>query len=247
MTSRYLDLAGAQRLLTPDYQLTRHVLLTLPDPYGLAVIHGLAGLGKTFAVDDTLEQLPVETIALEFPPRITPKQLTSSLLEAACGATPSGTHTQLQRDLADALAGRQLVMKIDEAQRLEQHCIETLRYLFDRPENQLSLVLVGGHRCWELLHRFPALRSRVTGRVQFSALPPEQVRKLIPGLHPIYATADASVIDEIDTYYARGQLRAWTIFTKQAIELMARAGSDTLTTEIASVFLDLQRGLADAA
>lgn len=53
MPTHFLGLAGAATLPTPTYQLATRVIDDLVDHLATGVIHGLAGTGKTFAVEAT--------------------------------------------------------------------------------------------------------------------------------------------------------------------------------------------------
>jgi hypothetical protein len=50
----FLDLAGAATLETDSYLLAQRAVADAVDAGAMAVLHGDAGLGKTFAVEDAL-------------------------------------------------------------------------------------------------------------------------------------------------------------------------------------------------
>jgi hypothetical protein len=50
----FLDLAGAATLETESYLLAQRAVADAVDADAMAVLHGDAGLGKTFAVEDAL-------------------------------------------------------------------------------------------------------------------------------------------------------------------------------------------------
>ena len=54
MARHFLDLAGAATLETESYLLAQRAVADAVDANAMAVLHGDAGLGKTFAVEDAL-------------------------------------------------------------------------------------------------------------------------------------------------------------------------------------------------
>ena len=94
--------------------------------------------------------------------------------------------------------------------------------------SRFSLLLVGGDGCWRVLSLEPMLRSRIYRRVQFAAMPPAMVLQVIPGYHPIYQDAPASLLAWIDDCYAHGCFREWASFTHMPEDpwgLFDRSGS----------------------
>jgi DNA transposition AAA+ family ATPase len=132
----------------------------------MGAIHGEAGTGKTFAVEDALACSPgVDACWLSFPSRPTMRLVAAGLLAALTRTTPAPERNRFQAThlLLDVLAHERWVIVVDEAQRLNRECIEYLRHLHDHPMTHFALLLVGGDGCWEVLSHRCVLRTEHAG------------------------------------------------------------------------------------
>jgi len=214
------------------------------------VIHGPAGVGKTFAVEANLERLRdtgahrVITCSLSFPSKPTMRRVAAELVGALTGTTPpvSRSRFDIINHLVGLLASVPRLIVIDEAQRLNGECIETLRHLHDHPATRFALLYVGGDGCWEVLSREPMLRSRVFRRLPFTPLPPNEVPALMRGYHPIYAQADERLLARIDDTFAHGSLRNWAVFTHTVARLGHDTGREHLDTDLVEAASSLLGG-----
>lgn len=232
MPTHFLDLQGAVTLATQHYQLTARIVDDLVEHAATGVVHGPAGLGKTFAVDAALERLRAQTehavvsCSLAFPSKPTMLQVATDLVTALSGARPARARNRFQliSHLVGLLAAPARLIVVDEAQRLNGECIELLRHLHDHHETRFALLYVGGDGCWEVLSAEPMLRSRIFRRLPFKPVPRAQVPALMRRYHPIYADAAEELLLDIDDVYAHGTLRDWAVFTHTAAALAADAG-----------------------
>ena len=164
----FLGLEGPAILPTSHFLLTRRAdVEDVIDRAAMGVIHGDAGLGKTFAVQAALAAPDDWAIAtMSFPNRAD---------HAPGRRHPAARH---RRDAqprlqplphhgaaAGGIRAHPMAGRGGEAQRLNGVCIEYLRHLHDHPATRLALLLVGGNGCWEVLSREPMLGSRVWRRV----------------------------------------------------------------------------------
>jgi hypothetical protein len=252
VTGHYLDLEGARTINTPCFRLTQLAIGEIAEELAMAAFHGDAGLGKTFAVryatastakiDDTLCWSWVV-----FPEKPTMRQMVADTLRATTGVQHDGDRYTLIDDLGQVLSERRRLLVVDEAQRLNRDCIETLRHLHDDPSTRFALALVGGNNCWSVLSRYPMLRSRIFARVAFSAMTFEQVLQIIPLFHPIYQDVEPRLLAIVDDHCAHGNFRAWASFTKRAAKLCAADRVSTMTEPIVRAALSLQGGDRAAA
>jgi hypothetical protein len=180
---------------------------------------GPAGSGKTFASRVAASTAPIGHVTLQFPSRPSMLHVAQTLTRAITGALPPRNRSRfvLSDELIDALSDQPRLVIVDEAQWLNRDCIEYLRHLHDHPDTRFALLLVGGDGCWEVLSREPMLRSRIFRRVQFGPMTRATVLEVIPRYHPIYATAPADVIAEIDDRYAHGTFRHWASLTHSVL------------------------------
>jgi DNA transposition AAA+ family ATPase len=242
MPGHFLGLQGANTLVTGQFQLSARIIDDLVANAATGVIHGPAGVGKTFAVQANLERLRdtgthrVSTCSLSFPSKPTMLRVAAELVTALTGTPPSSSRNRfyLINHLVGLLAGPPRLVVVDEAQRLNGECIELLRHLHDHTETRFALLYVGGDGCWEVLSREPMLRSRVFRRLPFRPLVKQEVPALMRGYHPIYAQADDELLRDIDDIYAHGSMRDWAVFTHTAAQLCAETHLPGVNPEVIS-------------
>ncbi len=237
MARHFLNLKGAQTVATGAFKLTRRAIADVYQAAAMGVIHGEAGLGKTFAVEQALGGWPdIESCWAAFPSQPTMRQVTTTLLELIT-RVPSAERNRFYATalLIDELARRPRVVVIDEAQRLNRECIECLRHLHDHPATTFALLLVGGDGCWEVLSREPMLRSRIYRRVTFRPLESREVLDVLPRYHRLYQHVDGELLLFIDDNFAHGNFRNWASFTgwnSYTLRPSLNALSDTLRREL---------------
>lgn len=148
---------GARRISTPQLQLARLVITDTAEHLAVGVIHGLSGLGKTFAMKTCTAALAartrpadrIEVATIAFPSRPTMRLLADLLLQTLTGAPPTrqANRFYLTAALVRELARLPRLIVVDEAQRLPAECIELLRYLHDHDDTAFGLLYVGGNGC----------------------------------------------------------------------------------------------------
>jgi DNA transposition AAA+ family ATPase len=238
----FLLLDGAATLETQHYTLTRRAVVDALELAAMAVIHGSAGLGKTYAVDELLDELTVPVLWVSFPSRATPRLVAATLLQQMTGRPSRLDRFSIIQRLVELLADGARLVVVDESQRLTPDCIELLRYLHDHQRTRFALVLVGGNGTWAVLSREPMLASRVFRRVSFAPLPRGDVIAAIPEYHPIYAGVDPGLLGLVDDLFAHGNLRNWAAFTHSALRLLGETGRERLDEQIARNVFALHGG-----
>jgi type II secretory pathway predicted ATPase ExeA len=236
MTVRhFLDLPDASTVETDTLALTARAVSDTARHRALGVIHGPAGLGKTFAVERAVEALAGEwePLWLSFPSRPTMRLIAADLLAAICGAHSHTDRFKITRLLKTELAVSPRLIVVDEAQNLNRECIEFLRHLGEDPKRRGGMLLIGGDGCWEVLSREPMLRSRVFRRVVFAPLTGNEVVSVIGRYHRIYQGVDHALIRFVDDYCGHGNFRNWASFTLTAVDLCADLGRPRLDEQVA--------------
>lgn len=241
MSEHFQELEGARTVPTRNFKLTRRAVRDVARKRAIAAIYGEAGLGKTFSTKEAVDEVE-DVVWHVFPIGTNPKALVLSLLELLTGVPHSGTLSRLEPILLKALRDRSPLIAIDEAQRLNHLCIEYLRHLHDDPQSRFALVLVGGNDCWNTLSRYPMVVSRVARRVAFRPLGLDELLEVLPAFHPLYEDNDLEIIRFVDERYARGNFRAWTLFTDTALDLLGSSDGQ-LTEELARNVFALIPGL----
>ncbi|MBN6040079.1 ATP-binding protein [Amycolatopsis sp. 195334CR] len=243
MPRHHLDLPGANTLPTPTFQLVDHDVRDIVEHNALAVVHGDAGLGKTFAVQAALERLRhdlrntterLSIVEVALPHTCTPLRVALSLARRILRTpTPeSRTRYTLHDDILEHLLSTPHLLVIDEAQKLSVYAMDVIRSLYDDSGTKLAILFVGGDGCWQTIRREPMLRSRVFRSRLFRPLPTAEVPDLMRAYHQLYAHADTRLLASIDARHAHGSWRDWAAFTLTALQHAATAGRDTLDEEI---------------
>lgn len=249
MSRHFLNLEGAATVVTDALSLTRRAVTDIVARRALGVVHGAAGLGKTFAVDEAIRGLGPDWVAtwLAFPSRPTMRLIAGELLSALGGAHQERDRFKMTRLLRAELAVRPRLIVVDEAQNLNRECIEFLRHLGEDHERRCAILLVGGDGCWEVLSREPMLRSRVFRRIVFTPLPADQVPSVMRRYHPLYRDAEDALLAFVDAYCGHGNFRNWASFTLTAYELCRQHERDRLDEQVARNAFALLGGGVGAA
>ncbi|MCD2191688.1 ATP-binding protein [Actinomycetospora soli] len=235
MARHFLDVDGARTLPTPGLVAVDQAVEHLLDTAAMGVVHGPAGLGKSYAVEQALARHPATAVSwVEFPSRPT-MRLVAAAMFTDLTRLDAGRRSRfaLTDELIEALSRGPRVIVVDEAQRLNKDCIEFLRYLHDDRRTRFALLLVGGDDAWTVLSREPMLRSRIYRRVALDPLSGREVCDLLGALHPIYDNVDRELLLLVDDNVGHGNLRHWAAFTRSAVALCASTGRDRLDEEIA--------------
>ena len=232
MIRHYLNLDAAV-LATRHLLLTRQTVADVIDAEAMGAVVGPAGLGKTFAIEHTLQSHAEPVIRLTFEARPTMRLVADRLHHALTGTAGMGTRFAITERLISRLAENRRLIVIGEAQNLNRDCFEYLRHLHDDPTTRFGLLFDGGDGCWEVLAREPMLHSRIYRKVAFARLNSADIAAMIPDYHQIYAGVDTELIHHIDGRAANGRLRSWAAFTHTAAAICRRLDQPTVTAEIA--------------
>lgn len=249
MTGHFLDLEGAAVVATEQLLDAREMIVESLRARAMAAIHGDAGTGKSFAVDQTLIDLPEEDcVWIDFRARPTLRDVRQALhRHLGLGRHLVGGMFEQDMALKRALADRPRLVVIDEAQWLNRECFEYLRHLHDDAETCFSLLFVGGNGCYEVLRREPMLDSRLYAHMRFRPMTTDQVLSVIPVYHRLYDGVDDDLLAFIDSRCAHGNFRNWAKFTHHAVRICGESGRSQVDREVAAnVFRFLAGGTAHA-
>ncbi|HVE47868.1 MAG TPA: ATP-binding protein [Acidimicrobiales bacterium] len=251
MGRHFLDLeAGVVR--SQDYALCQRAVADVVAAGAMGIVHGQAGAGKTFAVEDAVMATGRQAVFLGFATRPTTRGMAEELCARLFDFDPGrADQKNLTRLLRSRLDVDPMLVVVDEAQRLNRECFEFLRYLHDPSERGLGgvarrspMLLVGGDQAWGVLASDPMLRSRIYRRVHVRRLRPEQVLAWMPGFHPLYREASAELLSFVDHHCGHGLFRNWAAFTRTVLEVV---GGEGLTKEAAANAFTLLGGANDAS
>jgi hypothetical protein len=226
----HLSVPGAATVPVPVLEDLVRGLEQTVNEQAIMCLYGDAGCGKTFALDTVFASgaLPARRarlVRLLPRPAPTPAALRSHLADALILADvrpedPGVFDTTLRK----ALAGRDHLLVVDEAQRLDAACFEYLRYLFDDVDTRLAIVLAAGERGLAVLRRQKMLASRTAVWLKVPALTPGEVRWVIPRFHPLWETSAPDAVDLLDTRLCHGNFRRWAQATHHTLRLLHASG-----------------------
>jgi DNA transposition AAA+ family ATPase len=238
----HADPPGVGIIETEGLLISEHALRYVIGHRQLGALTGVAGTGKTFALEVLLrDRSDVHVVWIEVQVKPTMLSIARALALALLGEVPRGSRHELSYHLQDALVDQAgetpLVVVFDEAQRLNNECAEYLRYLHDPHDTRFAMVLAGGNGCWETIRREPMLHSRVHEPVFFKALGDRALLQMLPNYHAMYEQADPGLLLWIDQQRCQGILRHWSAFTASAAQLLQQRKEHTLTRAVADVVL----------
>lgn len=236
MSGHFLNLEGAAVVATDQLLDASEMIRDAADARAMAAIHGAAGTGKSFAVEQALADMPEsDWVWIDFRCRPTLRDVRLALTRhLELGRFLVGGMFEQDMALKRALADRPRLVVIDEAQWLNRECFEYLRHLHDDPETQFSLLFVGGAGCYEVLRREPMLDSRLYAHVRFDQMTSDQVLSVIPVYHPLYQGVADDLVTFVDSRCAHGNFRNWAKFTHHALRICRRTGRERVDHEVAT-------------
>ncbi len=201
MYNKHFGLNKAPFRITPD---TRHffgggqraevldtLIYALAEGEGIVKVTGEIGTGKTMLCRMLQKQLPanVEVVYLANPSLGRDEIIAAIAIELQLSASPETPHLHLQQQLQNYLLqahrqGRQVVVFIEEAQRMPLDTLEEIRLLSNLETGQsklLQLVLFGQPELDQLLDNYNIrqLKDRITHSFKLDPLDAAEVRDYI--------------------------------------------------------------------
>lgn len=238
---------GGSTIATAGFLETEAAIKRARRKGSIAAIVGREGLGKTFAVKSIVQTLEdVDVYWVEFDSQPTRKEIARTLYIGIYGEEPTGTRAQIMDMVRAGLSSltnqRDIILVVDEVQRLDKHGLESLRHAHDHVGSGFGLIFVGGDDAWTVIRSAPMVRSRITRPVHFLPMDKVTVAKSMPKYHQIYRDCHPEVLLEINSSFARGSFRDWASFTSTATDIMEEKSIDVLDADLASNIILLLSG-----
>ena len=165
---------------------------------GVITLDGRPGLGKSAAANLVGYAIDLQKEMVAMPNRPRGKETTAHLYEALTGQRPrmrSITEYELLGDITDLLQGQQVLLAIDEAQHLNSNAFRQLRYLHDRPDSKLVLILIGVGLERHLISACPELDNRVRQRVRFKRYARSDMVRFMQRYHPLFKNTSSDAFN----------------------------------------------------
>ncbi|MGN9846540.1 AAA family ATPase [Nonomuraea sp. H19] len=229
----YLALPGARVVATDALQHTKSYIQQVIEKNAMMCVHGNAGTGKTFCVNEALRCLACDrSYRIELRDGPTPTFIREALFSAlGVAGKPPQRPAPFDRLLKEVLAEEPRVLVCDEAQRQPKKCFEYWRSLWDDPKTKIAVIFVGGEGCFEVLKNEPMLSSRIFIWQEFCKMEPEQVLNVITDFHPIWSDVDDELILLADNLSGHGNFRNWAKITSHADWLLKHDPEDKVINE----------------
>ena len=160
MPDHYLNVEGARTLNTLWFARVQEAFADAVDQRAIALIHGVAGVGKTYAVKYAIEKCTLPVYRFVFPPDIKMRQISDVLLRRITGVRHREERFLLADTLREILSEGCAVIVIDEMQLLN---LESIR---------VSAVAVGQRRPRHPVLAHPRRRQRLLEPGKASPPPP---------------------------------------------------------------------------
>ena len=212
---------GGRLIRTTSFQLVQELGRVVFDIHGMLVVEGTSGAGKTTAVEHLLATLPAECVTVHLGNLAEGYELARDLAEllGARNLAPGGR--AVRRALKALLKDRNVVIFVDDADRLDTDGLRCLRFLWDQPGRTWCLILAGSDfdKAFTLV---PELANRQGRYAPFDPLTGATLVKALQTLHPLFAKTDEAVLKAMDAASCHGVLVRWTIL----LAALLRDGAD---------------------
>jgi hypothetical protein len=198
---------GASIVETLSYTLVQQLGHEVLDIAGILLVWGPPGHGKTCATAELARAVAVPVVWIHLAAAAKGNEVLRALL-AGLGEEISGPTAVLLERARTSLAGRRLLVCVDEANLLNREALHQLRYLFDQPNTTFALVLTGSDftRAWGAA---PELESRISRQVEFGPLAGTRLTRALASFHPVLAATEPTLLRQIDRECAGGSWRTW--------------------------------------
>jgi hypothetical protein len=207
----------------------------------LMAVIGPPGTGKSHAAGRAAEACesdpaqPAEVVWVQLPKSTSEKDLLVYAYPQIVGVPAPAGRGVLIRDLAEdirlALAERHRVLIVDEAQFAKPQALNWLRSLHDDFRTDFAQVLI---TTWEGRRRLAReIRSRGSKKVEFELLADSQILEFLHGYDPLFTTADPDLLKRRHKTHARGEIRWWAYFLREAQQYVDPGA--TLTDELVEI------------
>lgn len=225
--NHYHGLRDARVMKTEASLRARRCIASAIQHRGILLMSGPTGSDKTFAAAQALAGFDMACVYTLFDGQANPNEMARVILRTATGGTHSGRREEL-RDQCVRLFRNPWILVIDEVQHLQRTCMFFLRYLHDRPEAPVTIILIGTEQAKDKVAAGDSTLSSRTRNCDFQPIKLDVLLTAIPRYHPIYREITPDDIQRIHDVYAGGDLRRWADFAIAGIDECERHGTKVL-------------------
>lgn len=213
---------------------------------GMMRISAPSGYGKSFSTARAAEACQkvhpeLVIVWVELPGSTKGRGLAAALYKQITGldAPTKASLADLRRWVAEELRKRSYLIICDEAQHVSVEAMHLLRWLYDAPGSNLTVVFAGMPKKDRPFP--PEIQSRCITHIEIEPITDTDVVRLLREMHPLFDDMDARLIKAMNKRNALGEWRWWSKFLARAV-LYHQLGTP-ITEEAAATWA---RGLGDA-
>jgi type II secretory pathway predicted ATPase ExeA len=241
-TARKGPVEGTTFAPTPAYQETLIKASEMATRYGILLVTGPPGVGKTETCKQVMADIAgrdgIPGLWVQLGTKPNPKEVVCQLM-VALGMRPKRTEPTwvLMLELVELLAVTPRTVWIDDAHNLRADAFTTIRTLHDRPDAKWTLGLIGTQLLAKrLISDQPELLSRVGRRVEMDRLRVDRLLvEVLAAWHPLLAGCATDRLLRMDRTGPKGNFRAWDELLATLVRLAAASGG--LSEEVEAVAL----------
>lgn len=227
-------LTGAPTVATPEIEETRIRMLEASHALTVMTVTGPVGAGKSFATARAAEAcaadpvLATEILHVELASSATEREVLIDLMVQLTGVEPRANRPvrDLRHELSDILEETHRVLILDEAQHLSQKRLHGLRWLYDVPTCDFTIVLVGTPPLLRYLS--DEMDSRCARRVRIEPISDDEITGNLSAYDPLFTAVEPAVLERMNRELSRGRWRWWAqfLYTARLYTTAADAGLD---------------------
>lgn len=170
-SNRAADMIEPPFVATSVYKLASLVCRKAHEGRDFGVLSGEVGVGKTRALKEYAARNAASTLYLRGSPDMNPRLLMLALVEATGAVVEktnkysNGTKSDMLRAVTQWFAGRDYLLIFDEADKVQEGCLEYIRTIVD--EAEIGCVLSGTERLRPMVENEHGRHGQISSRVGF--------------------------------------------------------------------------------
>lgn len=210
--------AEATDVSTPAFKAGLRAVEHVADCRFLACFFGPPGTGKSLTALTACARLKVRPFYVPIARTGSGKDVEFQILTRVDPARADYRLTRhvMRQYIVEELARAKSLLVLDEFDVMESAGADVLRFMI---EQKMAGYIVVGSKADQVLHRYPALRSRCARWISFTPMSSETLVTSLGAYHPVFAQTVPAVLHRVDREWANGVFREWAKILEAALRL----------------------------